>query len=497
MMKAPLKEKIVQSGIIYTALSFVTGGGNFYFQRILSSALDGDNGEYGAFKTTAVFVTLLGLPLSMATQAVIHHVAHYQGTGNEARLNGLLAGCRSFLLKFTIVVSLLGVVLIQPLSRYFDIPRASLTVSALISLLIALWSGYAGALAQGMGWFKRLALIGMGGVVAKLIFTWLITHRHPVAETGVIAVSIGALATAAVFFWWRDLFKPGERIPPWNRDFFRYMAIAAAAVAAQWCFMDGSTLVVGKYFAKADQDSYGRAITIAVGLHMAVAPLLAVLFAARSSKRSDQSMTAPLRLLALYATGLAAGALVLFFVRDLCVLFILNRASPETSAMIGRLALTMIFVGLIQALGMWALASNWMKATLLYGVLGATYWAGLLGVASQATPVLPHTVTPGTNAGAFIINFQPLAKNDPVNYRVLHQSGNNSSFTEVTNISWTQHFFQAATNELTVPHQFKVVPALPPKRLLTIMPIAAAACFAVMLATWIITLRRSRMTKPS
>ena len=104
-----MKTKIVQSGIIYTLLSFVTGGCNFYFQRILSSALDGDNGEYGAFKTTAVFVTLLGLPLSMATQAVIHHIAHYQGTGNEARLNGLLAGCRSFLLKFTIVVSLLGV----------------------------------------------------------------------------------------------------------------------------------------------------------------------------------------------------------------------------------------------------------------------------------------------------------------------------------------------------------------------------------------------------
>ena len=496
-MKSLLKEKIVQSGIIYTVLSFVTGGCNFYFQRILSSALDGDNGEYGAFKTTAVFVTLLGLPLSMATQAVIHHIAHYQGTGNEARLNGLLAGCRSFLLKFTIVVSLLGMMLIQPLSHYFDIPRASLTVSALISLLIALWSGYAGALAQGMGWFKRLALIGIGGVAAKLIFTWLVTRRYPVAETGVIAVSIGALATAAVFFWWRDLFKAGERIPPWNRDFFRYMAVAGAAMAAQWCFMDGSTLVVGKYFAKADQDSYGRAITIAVGLHMAVAPLLSVLFAARSSERNGQSMFAPLGLLALYAAGLVAGALVLFFVRDLCVLFILKRASPETSAMIGRLAITMIFVGLIQALGMWALASNWLKATVLYGVLGATYWAVLLGVASQATPTVPHTVTPGADAGAFIISFQPNLKIDATNYRVLHQAGKNSGFTEVTNTSSTMHTFQAATNELTMPHQFKVVPALPPKMLLNLMPVAAAACFAVMLVVWLLALRRSRRTEKS
>jgi len=494
-MKSPLKGKIVQSGIIYTALSFVTGGCNLIFQRILISALDGDSGEYGAFKTTAVFVTLLGLPLTMATQAVIHHIAHYQGTGNEARLNGLLAGCRSFLLKFTIVVSLLGVALIQPLSSYFDVPRASLTVSALISLLIALWSGYAGALAQGLGWFKRLALIGIGGVAAKLIFTLLITRRYPVAETGVIAVSIGALATAAVFFWWRDLFKAGERIAPWNRDFFRYMAVAGAAVMAQWCFMDGSTLVVGKYFAKADQDSYGVAITIAIGLHMAVGPLLSVLFAARSSERSSQSMEAPLRLLALYAAGLAVGAFVLFFVRDLCVLFMVKRASPETSAMIGRLAITMIFVGLIQALGMWSLASNWMKSTVLYGLLGATYWAVLLGVASQATPTLPHTVTPGANAGEFTIRFQSNTRIGATNYRILHQSEKNSGFTEVTNISGTQHTFQAATNQLAGPHQFKVVPALPPKTLLTIMPVAAAAGFVVMLAVWIVTLRRSRVVK--
>ena len=421
-MKSLLKEKILHSGIIFTALSFVVGAGNFYFQRIMGTALK-QSGEYGAFRTTVVFVNLLGLPMLMASMAVIHHIAHFRGIANEARLNGLLVGCRSFLLKFTIVACVLGLVLIQPLSRYFEIPRASLTLAALVSLIIALWSGYAGALAQGMGWFKRLALIGLVGVIVKLIFVAAITRRHPIAEVGVLAVALGALLNVSMFIWWRNLFKPGERISPWDRDFFRYLAVAAAGVGAQWCFTQSDMLVAGKYFTDADRDAYGAALTIAGALHLAVSPLLAVLFTARSSERAGKTLAGPIGLLLLYAAGLATGALVLFFARDLCVKFIFGQPSPASSAMIARLAITMIFAGLIQALGMWALASHWLKMGLLYGALGVAYWATLLIVARQTTPRGTH---------------------------------------------------------------------LNPATLLNLMPVIAAACFAVMFITWVVTLRRGR-----
>ena len=422
-----MKEKILRSGIIFTALSFVVGGGNFYFQRLMGTALR-QSGEYGAFRTTVVFVSLLGLPMLMASMAVIHHIAHFRGTDNEARLKGLLAGCRSFLLKFTIVACVLGLILIQPLSRYFEIPRASLTLAALISLLIALWSGYAAALAQGMGWFKRLALIGLAGVVVKLIFVLAITRRHPIAEVGVLAVALGALLNVSVFIWWRDLFKPGERISPWDREFFRYLAVAAAGVGAQWCFTQSDMLVAGKYFVESDRDAYGAAVTIAGALHLAVSPLLSVLFTARSSERTGKTLAGPVGLLLLYAAGLAAGAFVLFFARDLCVKFIFGQPSPASSAMIARLAVTMIFAGLIQALGMWALASHWLKMGLLYGALGAAYWGTLLTVARRATP--------------------PGAHLDPIT-------------------------------------------------LLNLMPIAAAACFAVMFVAWVVMLRRTRHIAPT
>ena len=38
--------------------------------------------------------------------------------------------------------------------------------------------------------------------------------------------------------------------------------------------------------------------------------------------------------------------------------------------MIGRLSVTMVFVGLLQLLGIWSLASRWLKISLLYGALG-------------------------------------------------------------------------------------------------------------------------------
>ena len=40
--------------------------------------------------------------------------------------------------------------------------------------------------------------------------------------------------------------------------------------------------------------------------------------------------------------------------------------------------MTMVFVGLMQAMSMWALASRWTKVAVLYGASGLAYWLVLL-----------------------------------------------------------------------------------------------------------------------
>ena len=90
----------------------------------------------------------------------------------------------------------------------------------------------------------------------------------------------------------------------------------------------------------------------------------------------------------------------LYELRIVC-LKILGKYTPEAAAMIGPLAVTMIFVGLLQALGMWALASRWSKVTLFYGALGLLYLLTLLLVGKTPTALLlAMNVTAGI---AFVI----------------------------------------------------------------------------------------------
>ncbi|MBU6411820.1 MAG: hypothetical protein KGR98_15655, partial [Verrucomicrobia bacterium] len=143
-------------------------------------------------------------------------------------------------------------------------------------------------------------------------------------------------------------------------------------------FTQGDLLVAKKFFSGADNDAYNCAERLAVALPMAVSPLLTVLFTSRSGAQAGTVVADQLKLLGLYVLALLFGAGALFLLRGFCVQIILGRASPEAAGMIARLSMTMVFVGLLQALALWSLASRWLKISLSYGALGLAYWLALL-----------------------------------------------------------------------------------------------------------------------
>jgi len=100
--------KLLQSGIIFSAISFLTGLGNLAFQSVMGHHLKAE-GQYGnANSAISGFMPLLGLlPLSV-TFAVTHYIAHFNTSGDDARLQGLLLGCRKFLFRLTVAGSLLA-----------------------------------------------------------------------------------------------------------------------------------------------------------------------------------------------------------------------------------------------------------------------------------------------------------------------------------------------------------------------------------------------------
>ena len=137
---------------------------------------------------------------------------------------------------------------------------------------------------------------------------------------------------------------------------------------------------------------------------MSVAPLLTVLFTYRSSAHthSEDALKEQLKLLGLYALGLAAGATVQLLFRGY-LLKITGRDTPEASVMLVPMAWTMVSVGMLQALWMWALASRWIKISLLYGGLGLVYWLTLL--TWGRTPAAMLRIMPIAAGLAFVILF--------------------------------------------------------------------------------------------
>jgi hypothetical protein len=130
---------LLQSGIVFSAISFLTTLVHYVFQIIISRQLGGEAGECGLALTTITFVGFLGLPLAIATQAVTHYVARFHFSGDDARLQGLLAGCRKFLFHITLAGSVIAIILVKPLGDFFHIPRPSLTLITLACVLGGLW----------------------------------------------------------------------------------------------------------------------------------------------------------------------------------------------------------------------------------------------------------------------------------------------------------------------------------------------------------------------
>ena len=393
---------LLQSGLIFSAISFVTGLGNLAFQGVLGRHLSG-LGQYGnANSALSGFMPLLGLLPAVAMSAVVHYIAHFHACGDQARLQGLLAGCRKFLFRFTIAGSLLALVVVKPLSDFFHFDQ-SLMLVTLGCTLFGLWGSFIAALCQGLSWFKRLALIGFLGMMLRVLFGWFVTLKWPSAETALLATGFALLANLVLLFWRKDLVLTGEPVSPWNREFILYFVISAACVGGTYCFFQGDLLVANKFFTKGELDAYTAAGTLARALPMTVSPLLTVLFTSRSGARAGGIVTEQLKLLGLYSLGLMVGAAGLFALRTFCVKLIFGHPVPAAEAMIVQLSVTMIFVGLLQALAQWALASRWTRLSLLYGALGLGYWLVLLTFGRTASTMMPVMAT--TASAAFVILF--------------------------------------------------------------------------------------------
>lgn len=394
-------KNIWRSGIIFTAINFLTGIGNLAFQAVLGRHLKSE-GEYGhANSAINGFMPLLALLPSVAVFAVTHYIAHFNSIGDSARLQGLLVGCRKFLIHLTVFGSVLAILAAKPLSDFFHY-STNLMLITLIWTLLGLWASVATALCQGLGWFKRLALIGFLAMLLRVVFGWFITLKWPSPETAVLASAFSLFAYLILLAWKKQISLRSEAVSPWNNEFAFYLMISAANVIGSYCFMQGDLLVMQRNFSGGDSDNYAAAERFAVALPMTVSPLLTVLFTHRSMTHGKDVSHEQFKLIGLYIVGLVFGAACLFILRVFC-LKVIGKYTPEAAAMVAPLSAAMVFIGLLQAIGTWALASRWRQITILYGALGIIYWLALFIVGKTPADLLQ--AMPIITGVAFVILF--------------------------------------------------------------------------------------------
>ena len=387
--------KLWRSGLVWSALSFIGGLGNLACSSVLARHLARYPGEFGYCNTLLYFTTFLGLPLQMVSTSLIHYIAHFRSNNDQARLQGLLAGCQKLLFWATVGASLLAIGLAQPLGHFFHVPRPGLVLAALICGLVGWWSSFGVALCQGMAWFKRMAVIGLLAVGVRLLFAWAMTRKFPTAEVALSATTVSLLVNLILFYWWKDIFRHGtQKISPWNREFAQFLAATGATVAGTFFFTNGDSLVSNKYFSRVALDSYQTAARFAYAIPATVGPLLIVTFTSRSGGKEGAAASDQRILLCLYAAGLACGALGLILLRGLFVKLIPAGSPADAAAMLVPFSITMALIGLNQAIGMWSLAGRRFQMALLYGALGLAYWLTLLRVGKTPAALL-HTMPIG------------------------------------------------------------------------------------------------------
>jgi hypothetical protein len=383
--KSPRISALLQSGIIFAAINFATSLGNFGFQRVLGLGLN-TQGDYGnANAAIGALIPMLGMLPATASIAITHYIAHFSHAGDAARLQGLLLGCRRFLFQLTVAGTVLALILIKPITDYFNYSE-SMMFAVLISTIFSLWSAFAYALCSGLGWFKRLALIGFLTMMLKVMLGWGLTRLWPMAEMAVLATAMALLANLILMCWRKELRLEGKPVSPWNQDFTHFFIVSAAFTLGNFCFFQGDLVVAQHFFPGKESDNFSAVGVLARALPTTISPLLAVLFTSRTVQQAGGVVREQLKLLALSGLGLVAGAICLILLRALCLKMI-GRNTPEAAASIAPFALTMVFVGLLQSLAFWVLASRWLKTSLLYGALGVGYWLALRAF-GQTSPTL-------------------------------------------------------------------------------------------------------------
>jgi O-antigen/teichoic acid export membrane protein len=380
-MDSILKPKaFLQSGLILTAVSLISAIIHYVFQALMGQMLPRD--EYGYMNSTLGLVLFASVPLSAASQTIAHYLARLQAEGDRLKLESFRQQSLTWLWRVTWILIAIALLLWEPAREFLNFPRNSLSIVALICLPAQLWSVVAGAWCAGMGRFRTLGLLTLGGAVTRLIGGLVLAWLACRAEAGILATFIGALTMGSILlFIKRDPSDKESRLPL-PSCFFSFLFASIAVGMGNFLFLQADQIIAQRYFTGIDLGNYSAAGVLGRAVVLGSLPFLTVYFTQRSEILSTNRQSWNLKVL--YFGCLSCGVLVVLFGSDLLCRILLGEVVPQTTVWMDQFALNMLMIGILNAIGFFLLATRRFTKCFLYGLSGIIY-AGLL-LRSGRTP---------------------------------------------------------------------------------------------------------------
>ncbi len=370
------KHFYLESGMILTAVSFLSSIVHFVFQGVMARMLPTE--EFGYMSSTLGVILLASVPLTAASQTIAHYLARLKAEGNEEKLRRFRIGSQRWLKRGTWGLAILALLVFIPVRDFLKFPRSSLALAALVCLPAQLWSVLGSAWCAGLGRFQLLGFLTLGGAILRLAGGAACAYFLSQAEAGIAGTLFGACVIGASLFIHYQKEEEEDRLvvseKP-TREFLTFLAASISIGVANYLFLQSDQIVAQRHFNGIDLGNYSAAGVLGRAVIWGSLPFLTVYFTQRSE--IDSTNRDSWRLKILYAGCLLSGVgVVMFFSEFLCQL-LRGSVQMQTVQWMDDFSIAMLFVGILQAIGFFYLATRRFLECFVFGFMGLVYAATL------------------------------------------------------------------------------------------------------------------------
>jgi O-antigen/teichoic acid export membrane protein len=353
-----------QSPIAWTLVALLNFITQIVFRRELAP------GEFGALNTALGVIGLMTVPVLAVNQAFTHYLARQPAAGQSARIDSLRAAALTVTETFAWIWGGLSLLLVFLLLSPLDLPRFSLQLFTLVNVLIALGGVVGWAVCQGGNQLRLWAQLLVAAALARVLLGAGLAWQEPWAEAGLAAFLLAGVVTLT------PAFRSGETSAAMrlkacmtilDRDFLLCAGATFSVLLALFLFSSADRIVAQSCFGVATNndlglvnwaqfDAYQTAGLLGRGILWGTQPLLWILFAQRS--RLDRTTPASLAFFWIYAGALLLGAILLGCLSQPLSRLFCGDNFQSTALFVPSFAAVMVPLGLLQALGIFSLASR-------------------------------------------------------------------------------------------------------------------------------------------